>query len=154
MSLTASRRSQLIRIGVVLVIGVVAWWMMTLYSRGPSYAPYVAPARAFVRAALARDADALARRAAPAVVRWALTADAQQTQSLRTLDRGLYLSGGTREGDSTVVSFAASDRGACVYWTMRLFFVGARTIGRAEVFCSTPVTPPPGAAAPGNSKRT
>ncbi|HXY19362.1 MAG TPA: hypothetical protein VEH83_05145 [Gemmatimonadales bacterium] len=143
-----SRSTLAIRILVVAAVCLIAWAMMRVYTVGPSYAPYVAPAHAFLRATLARDSAALARQSAgPAAVQWALEAGRRDTVALRDLERDLYLGSGTRKGDSTVVWFSAPARGECVGWSLTLTFVGrgdSARIARASARCATPVTPPPG----------
>jgi hypothetical protein len=144
-------RTLTIRIAVIGAVAAAAWAMMSVYSSGPSYKAYVAPAQAIVRAALAGDSTDLARQGAePAVIRWAVRAAREDTVALRALERGLHLGRGTRKGDTTVVWFSARARGQCVYWSLRLFFVGrgaARRIGKGEVYCSVPVSRPPGEVA-------
>jgi hypothetical protein len=153
MHLNPQAQTLTVRILVILAAVVAGWCLLGVYSVGPSYAGYVSPTHAFLRAALSSDSAALARQGADsAVVRWAMHAGREDMASLRALERGLYLGSGARKGDTTVVWFSAgAARGQCVDWSLRMFFVRrgqARHIGKVEMYCSTPVVPPPGASAP------
>ncbi|HXY68904.1 MAG TPA: hypothetical protein VEH62_05610 [Gemmatimonadales bacterium] len=138
-----------VRIVAILAVATAGWLLMHVYSGGPSYSSYLAPAHAFLRATLAADSAGLVRqRADPAVVQWALHQARQDSSALRDLERELYLGSGSPKGESTLVWFDAPTRGACVRWSLVLSFVGRgrdARIGRAAVRCSVPVTPPPGA---------
>jgi len=133
------------RVLVIVAAGFAGWAMLGVYSVGPSYEGYVAPAHAFLRAALTRDSAALTRQGAdPAVVRWAVQAGGEDVAALRALEQGLSLGSGAPKADTTVVWFSAAARGQCVYWSLRMFFVSpeqARRIGKVEVYCATRVTP-------------
>ncbi len=136
-----------LRVGAVLGVGAAAWWLMGLYSVGPSYASYLSPARAFLRAALSSDSAALVRQGADQpVVLWALHEGRAQSLGLRALEQGLTLGSGTAaESGATVVWFDARADGECVDWSLRMTFHGTgaeRRIARAIVYCGTRVTPP------------
>ncbi len=136
-----------VRVLAVVTVGVSAWFLMGVYSVGPSYASYVAPAHAFLHAAVSLDSAALVRQGAEQpVVRWALQEGRENPVALRALERGLTLGSGTSaEKGSTVVWFDARTAGECVNWSLRLTFRGAgaaRRIDRATVYCGTRVTPP------------
>jgi hypothetical protein len=143
-----------VRILIIVATCVIGWALLGVYSVGPSYAAYVAPARAFLRAAVALDSAALARQADTAVVRWTVRVAREDATSLRALERGLYLGSGTQRADSTVVWFGARALGQCVDWSLRMYFVGrgdATRIGKVMVFCATAVSRPPGSNPPGRA---
>jgi len=140
-----------LRIAVIVAVALAVWAFMGVYSSGPSFSSYVSPAHAFLRAALARDAAALARQGAdPAVVQWAVRAAQADTASWQTIERGLYLGSGYHRGDTTVVWYYALAHGPCVSWRLTMTFLGrgkAARIPKATVFCIAP-TPPSGAGLP------
>lgn len=149
--LAPQARAWLVRGLVLVAAGFAGWLLLGVYSVGPSRAEYLSPTRAFLRTALAGDTAALARQGAePGAVRWAMQARRDQPAGLRALEAGLYLGGGTRNGDTTVVWFGArSAAGECVDWALRMYFVGgpdARRVGRVSMYCGTRATPPPGAS--------
>jgi hypothetical protein len=152
MHLNPQAQTLAIRVLVTVAAIFAGWTLLGVYTVGPSYAGYVSPTHAFLRAALTGDSADLARQGAePAVVSWAMHAGRQDTASLRALERGLYLRHGAQKGDTAVAWFGAWANGRCAHWSLRMFFVGrgdARRIGKVEVYCSTPVIPPPGAKAP------
>jgi len=152
MDASAPGRTVAVRIVAIVTVCLAGWAMMGVYSVGPSFAAYVAPTRAFLRAAVAGDSAALARAGAdPAVVRWALVAGHRDTVALQELDRGLSLGSGKRKADSTVVWFNARGRGRCAYWSLTMVYVGdgaPRRIDEVRVYCSSTVTTPSGLVVP------
>jgi hypothetical protein len=148
MDTSAQGRTLAVRIVAIVTVCLAGWALMGVYAVGPSFAAYVAPTRAFLRAAVAGDTAALARAGAdPAAVRWALVAGRRDTVALRELDRGLALGSGKRKADSTVVWFNARGRGRCAYWSLTMVYVGnaaSRRIDEARVYCSATVTTPSG----------
>jgi len=123
---------------LVVAIGLAGWKLLGVYTVH-TYQSFLRPAREFLAAGLALDSAALARRGTdPAAARWVLAAGRRNAGFLRDLEAGLFVGGGMRRGDSTVVTFGARKLGPCATWPLVLFFAGppgSATIQRVSGGC-------------------
>ncbi len=130
-------------IGLLLLLGAgyAGWSLLGVYSVR-TYRTFLAPTREFLTAGLALDSARLARQGAdPDAVHWVLAAGRQNAAFLRTLDEGLYVGHGMRNGDSTLVLFGARGLTQCSNWPLAVFFAGppaAVHIRRVEGGCRKP----------------
>jgi len=120
--MTNGRPPVLLTLGLVAAIGVELL-VMQPYSAPSPWQPYVAPARRYLHAALARDSVALrAQSVSAAPVAWALHAGCTAPETLAVWVAGLRPSGGRRWGDTTDVMFETSTE-VCEFRPILMRFV-------------------------------
>ena len=101
--------------GFLLLLGVMGWRLLHLYSVGRPYDPLLSPTRNFLTMALARDSSGLVRTGASAsAVQWALETGRESPMVLRDLLRDLSVSAGRRTGEEIFVIFHGTSRGICL----------------------------------------
>lgn len=109
----------------LLGLGAVALSLLNVYSVRNPYEPFVAGAREFLQAALARDSQRLVRvPAASGAVQWALDTGRRHPAVLRDLLRDLRVGGGRRLGEETFVFFHGWTFGICVNRPLAITFTG------------------------------
>ena len=112
--------------GFLLLLGVMGWRLLHLYSVGRPYDPLLPPTRNFLTMALARDSNALVRTGASAsAVQWALETGRENPMVLRDLLRDLSVSAGRRTGEEIFVIFHGTSRGICLNRPLSVTFAGA-----------------------------
>ncbi len=103
------QRAASLVLATLVAIMVVVW--LQPYSVISPYRAYTAPARRFLRAALAHDSLELRKQAvSPEPVQWAFRAAQENPNALAVWARLLRPRGGTRHGDTTTVVFQTSTR--------------------------------------------
>ena len=121
--MTNGRTPLVLTLGLVVAIGVELL-VMQPYSAPSPWQPYVAPARRYLRAALARDSAALDRQTvSAAAVAWALHAARTAPETLAVWVAGIRPSGGRQWGDTTDVMFETSTE-VCEFRPILMRFVG------------------------------
>jgi hypothetical protein len=109
-------------VGTALALGGVLW--LQPYSVFSPYRPYAAPAKRFLRAALAGDSAGLERQAvSSAAVRWALGAARRDPAALAVWAGVLRPRAGQRRGDTVTVTFQTGTR-VCYLRPVAMTFVG------------------------------
>jgi len=132
---------------LVLMLGLVAAIGVELlvvqpYSVPSPWQPYVAPARRYLHAALARDSAALDRESVSAApVAWALHAARTAPETLAVWAAHLRPSGGRRWGDTTDVLFETSTE-VCEFRPIVMRFVGRDGIPHVLMVTSSCFGPP------------
>jgi len=120
--MTNSRPAAVLTLGLVAAIGVELLVMQPYSAPSPSQ-PYVAPARRYLQAALARDSTALDQQSASAApVAWALQAARSAPETLAVWAAGLRPSGGRRWADTTDVMFETATE-VCEFRPILMRFV-------------------------------
>lgn len=126
---------------LVLMLGLVAAIGVELlvvqpYSVPSPWQPYVAPARRYLQAALARDSAALERQSVSTVpVAWALRAARMAPETLAVWGAVLRPSGGRRWGDTTDVVFETSTE-VCEFRPIVIRFIGRPEMPRVQMVTS------------------
>lgn len=138
--MTNGRAPVVLTVGLIAAIGVELL-VMQPYSAPSPWQPYVAPARRYLRAALARDSTALDHQSVSAApVTWALHAARTAPETLAVWVAGLRPSGGHRWGDTTDVMFETATA-VCEFRPILMRFVsreGTPRVLRATSSCFGP----------------
>lgn len=111
---------------ILLVLGLLGWRLLRLYSVARPYDVLLPQTREFLAAAQALDSAALVRTGASAsAVQWALATARENPIVLRDLLRDLSVTGGRRTGDALFVIFHGSSRGSCLNRPLAVTFTGS-----------------------------
>ena len=117
----------------LLLLGVLGWRLLHLYSVGRPYDALLPPTRAFLTTALAHDSSGLVRTGASAsAVQWALETARENPIVLRDLLRDLSVSGGRRAGEELFVLFHGTSRGICLNRPLAVTFTGSLPDARIQ----------------------
>ena len=126
-------RQRVLAACILLVLGLLGWRLLRLYSVARPYDGLVPPMREFLTAGLALDSAGLVRTgASEAAVQWALETARRSPTVLRDLLRDLSVTGGRRTGDAIFVIFHGSSRGSCLNRPLAVTFTGSLERARIE----------------------
>jgi hypothetical protein len=117
----------------LLLLGVLGWRLLHLYSVGRPYDALLPPTRDFLTMALAGDSSGLVRTGASAsAVQWGLQTSRENPTVLSDLLRDLSVSGGRRTGEEIFVLFHGTSRGICLNRPLAVTFTGSLAEARIQ----------------------
>ncbi len=133
MPLSARARQTVTGILLGIGVGTQGWSLVNLYSTDSPDSAFLAPAQAYLEAALALDSARLVcLGAAPLAVRRGLDAARDRRSFLRAVQSDLHLRHSRHNGIHTALFFSAPTVTQCAEWPLIVFVEGGPGAGHIE----------------------